>query len=226
MFGKKRAKTLIIIFAGCLLVAASLGVMANNQAGKSQVGSRQLTLNNADLSTLKADREANPEPQTLVNPVVSTPGTIDQAKAVPKAVSTNKSPTVAKKIVTTKPSPVAKSPVSSVAPAKSQSSVNTTPSRGGNRTLTMLATAYDPGPASNGKWAGISYLGNPLEYGIVAVDPNVIPLGSHLYIEGYGDGYAADTGGAIKGNRIDLCFNTYQEAMDFGMKNVQVTILK
>ncbi|HLO98920.1 MAG TPA: 3D domain-containing protein [Fimbriimonas sp.] len=93
------------------------------------------------------------------------------------------------------------------------------------RTMTMNATAYEPGPASNGKWAGTTALGIPPRYGIVAVDPRVIKLGSLLYVEGYGMAYAADTGGAIKGNRIDLCFATHAQVYAFGRKKVTVHIL-
>jgi 3D (Asp-Asp-Asp) domain-containing protein len=60
----------------------------------------------------------------------------------------------------------------------------------------------------------------------VAVDPRVIPLRSRLYVEGYGLAIAGDTGRAIKGNRIDLGFNTYREAMRFGRRSVIVHILE
>jgi 3D (Asp-Asp-Asp) domain-containing protein len=50
-------------------------------------------------------------------------------------------------------------------------------------------------------------------------------MGTRLYVEGYGEGIAADQGGAIKGNRLDLCFSSHQEALDWGIKTVKVTIL-
>lgn len=62
--------------------------------------------------------------------------------------------------------------------------------------------------------------------GIVAVDPKVIPLGTRLYIDGYGYARAMDTGGAIKGNKIDLFFDTKAEALKWGRRSVQVFILK
>ncbi|MBP8819787.1 MAG: hypothetical protein KBG91_05085 [Syntrophomonadaceae bacterium] len=49
-------------------------------------------------------------------------------------------------------------------------------------------------------------------------------MGSRLYIEGYGDAIAADQGNAIKGNRIDLCFSTHQQALNWGIKTVKVTL--
>ena len=59
----------------------------------------------------------------------------------------------------------------------------------------------------------------------VAVDPNVIPLNSLLYIEGYGIFVAMDTGGAIKGNRVDLCFYTRAECIQFGRRKCRVYVL-
>jgi 3D (Asp-Asp-Asp) domain-containing protein len=63
-------------------------------------------------------------------------------------------------------------------------------------------------------------------YGVVAVDPRHIPLGSRLYIEGYGFAIAGDTGGAIKGHRIDLGYGNYRAARSFGRKKVTVHVLK
>jgi 3D (Asp-Asp-Asp) domain-containing protein len=90
----------------------------------------------------------------------------------------------------------------------------------------MEATAYYPGPECTGKYAiyGLTYTGKKAGYGLVAVDPRVIPLGTTLYVEGYGYAEAADIGGAIKGNKIDLCFNTYREAKEYGRKKIKVCI--
>ncbi|HHW60402.1 MAG TPA: hypothetical protein GX404_00680 [Syntrophomonadaceae bacterium] len=107
------------------------------------------------------------------------------------------------------------------------SNVSRSGSSRGSYTLTMKATAYCPCAKCNYPYYGKpSYIGLPLGYGIVAVDPRVIPMGSKLYIEGYGHAIAADQGGAIKGNRIDLCFSSHQEALRWGMKNVKVTVIK
>ncbi|MDY3118174.1 MAG: 3D domain-containing protein [Peptoniphilus sp.] len=92
--------------------------------------------------------------------------------------------------------------------------------------IVMKATAYDP---SAGKWTAS---GTRARVGVVAVDPRVIPLGTKLYIESadgfptYGFAVAEDTGGAIKGNRIDLFYNTSGEANNFGRRNVVVYILE
>ena len=92
--------------------------------------------------------------------------------------------------------------------------------------LVMEATAYDPGPRSCGKWAsGYTATGAKAEKGIVAVDDRVIPMGTRMYIPGYGFALAADRGGAIKGMRIDLCYATYAEAIQFGRRKVKVYLL-
>lgn len=101
----------------------------------------------------------------------------------------------------------------------------------------MIATAYDLSYASTGKLPGmpdygITASGTQARVGAVAVDPTVIPLGTKLYVEyadgsgGYGFATAEDTGSAIKGYRIDLFFNTYQECINFGRKRVIVYVLE
>ncbi|MGE5404844.1 MAG: 3D domain-containing protein, partial [Candidatus Saccharibacteria bacterium] len=99
-------------------------------------------------------------------------------------------------------------------------------SQTGNRVVNMVATAYDDSDECNYPFGGYpSFIGLPLRVGIVAVDPSFIPLGTKLYVQGYGEAIAADTGGAIKGNRIDLFYPTHKSASDFGIQNVKVYIL-
>lgn len=102
-------------------------------------------------------------------------------------------------------------------------------SRGEHRTrkiLKMSASAYEPGPRSCGKYAsGRTACGLKAGYGIAAVDPRVIPLGTKLYVEGYEYAIAGDRGRAIKGNKIDLCFKTVREALNFGRRTVVVHVL-
>ena len=62
--------------------------------------------------------------------------------------------------------------------------------------------------------------------GIVAVDPRVIPYYTKMYIPGYGIAIAGDTGGAIRGNRVDLFMDSYEEAINWGRRNVEVYILE
>ncbi|MCE5286715.1 MAG: G5 domain-containing protein [Pelosinus sp.] len=87
----------------------------------------------------------------------------------------------------------------------------------------MEATAYNPW---DGGGAGITASGIQARHGVVAVDPGIIPLGTRVYIPGYGLALAADTGGDIIGNRIDLCFESYAEAIHFGRRTVKVYILE
>lgn len=115
-----------------------------------------------------------------------------------------------------------------------------TPSRGGKvfytNSLRMRSTAYSASSADTGKSPGDSGFGitasgtvarrNSNSYSSVAVDPRVIPLGTRLYIEGYGYGIAEDTGGAIKGNKIDLFFNSGSEVDNWGARWVNVYVVK
>lgn len=62
--------------------------------------------------------------------------------------------------------------------------------------------------------------------GMIAVDPKVIAMGSKVYVEGYGYAVAADTGGAIRGNRIDVFFPTLRQCVDWGRKSVRIYVIK
>jgi 3D (Asp-Asp-Asp) domain-containing protein len=93
----------------------------------------------------------------------------------------------------------------------------------GKEIVHMEATGYAPW---TGKGVGdITAIGMKAGYGVVAVDPTVIPLRSVLFIEGYGRAIAGDTGGAIKGHRIDLGFDTARQAIQFGRRPVRIYIL-
>jgi 3D (Asp-Asp-Asp) domain-containing protein len=95
------------------------------------------------------------------------------------------------------------------------------------KVMTMVATAYDPSPASCGYGSnGLTKLGLKAGYGHVAVDPRVIKLGTRVFVEGYGFAIASDIGSAIKGNRIDLCFESRSTCMQFGRRKVRVHVLK
>lgn len=96
--------------------------------------------------------------------------------------------------------------------------------------ITMKSTAYTAGPESTGKRPGqpgygITASGMKARKGVVAVDRSLIPFGTKLYIEGYGMAIAADTGGAIKGNKIDVFMNSYNDAINWGVRNVNVYFL-
>src|SRR5699024_8712476 len=95
------------------------------------------------------------------------------------------------------------------------------------QTMTVEATAYT---AECEGCSGITATGIDLTQDrnakVVAVDPSVIPLGSTVHVEGYGTAIAGDTGGAIKGNRIDVHVPTTDEALQWGRKNVNITVEK
>ncbi|MED4401035.1 3D domain-containing protein [Metabacillus fastidiosus] len=92
--------------------------------------------------------------------------------------------------------------------------------------LTVTASAYT---ASCKGCSGITATGINLKKNsdkkVIAVDPKVIPLGTEVHVEGYGNAIAADTGGAIKGKRIDVFFPSKRDALNWGKKSVKVTIL-
>ena len=89
-------------------------------------------------------------------------------------------------------------------------------------TYSMTATAYTGGTYTA---MGLRPVRDPNGLSSVAVDPNVIPLGSKVYVEGYGYAIASDTGGAIKGNKIDLYMNSVQECFAFGRRTVTVHLV-
>lgn len=90
--------------------------------------------------------------------------------------------------------------------------------------MALRATSYCPyGDASGG--GPSTAVGLPAAYGIIAVDPRFIPLGAHVYVERYGHALAADTGGAIKGRIIDVCYESPALTSAFGRRNVTARIL-
>lgn len=103
---------------------------------------------------------------------------------------------------------------------------NKSTSTSGGKTLTMSASAYTAGcnGCSGYTSTGIDLNANPNKK-VVAVDPSVIPLGTRVWVEGYGEAIAGDTGGNITGNRIDLHFPNKEAALAFGQRSVTVKII-
>ena len=122
-------------------------------------------------------------------------------------------------------SEITKDPVKEVVEVGTKKGTVAPNGKNAKRVIVMQATAYDPTAGSK------TAIGTRARVGAVAVDPKVIPLGSKLYIESmdgfasYGYATAEDTGGAIKGNRIDLFYNSNAEANRFGRRNVKVYVL-
>lgn len=144
------------------------------------------------------------------------------------------------KLPAAKPAAAAKANTTAAAMASAAASAATVSTPQGEksyvRKLTAKASAYTASAEENGGWAGLDYMGNRLAFGTIAVDPKVIPLGSKVYVTGYShpglpaDGFigrATDTGGSIKGNRIDIFVPQSQEqAKKFSFQEVTVYVLE
>lgn len=220
-----------------MILTLSLGVI-----GVSAYAGRAAGRNAANLAALQtaATNPAN-EPATGAQVAIQTPASAAVAESTAKA-----KPTVSAKTTTTKPT--ATTTTQTTRPRTTTST--TTTSRATNTVLTadgkslsyrgmlsMVATAYDATYDSNGDWGPVCALdGSRLRPGMIAVDPKVIPLGSKVYVTGYTHpalpfggfvGIAADTGGAIKGNRIDIYMEASPSSVSaFGFQTVKVYILK
>ncbi|MFJ7886630.1 LysM peptidoglycan-binding domain-containing protein [Lysinibacillus xylanilyticus] len=124
--------------------------------------------------------------------------------------------------------PAATAPSTSKTASKVHTPAETAPStsKTAAKEITVEASAYT---ASCEGCTGITATGINLKTNpnakVISVDPAIIPLGSKVYVEGYGEAIAGDTGGAIKGNRIDVFFPSQQDAINFGVKQLKVTIL-
>ncbi|OGS23515.1 MAG: hypothetical protein A2314_05675 [Elusimicrobia bacterium RIFOXYB2_FULL_50_12] len=92
--------------------------------------------------------------------------------------------------------------------------------------LKMIATAYYPGDPLAWRDGTVTFLGQKMQRGIVAVDPRIIPLRTRVYVPGYGYGFAGDTGSAIKNMRIDLGVNNAHEEKEWMHRRVTVYILE
>jgi len=124
--------------------------------------------------------------------------------------------------------PEATAPSTSNTASKDNAPETTAPSANNtaSKEIIVEASAYT---ASCEGCSGITATGIDLKANpnakVISVDPSVIPLGSKVYVEGYGEAIAGDTGGAIKGKRIDVFFPSQQDAINFGVKQLKVTIL-
>jgi 3D (Asp-Asp-Asp) domain-containing protein len=112
------------------------------------------------------------------------------------------------------------------AEAEAEAPAETANNETAQNVLNMEATAYtaDCEGCSGITATGINLKENP-DQKVISVDPNVIPLGTKVHVEGYGNAVAGDTGGAIKGNKIDIFMPSQEDAINFGRKTVKVTIL-
>ncbi|MBL0386443.1 LysM peptidoglycan-binding domain-containing protein [Tumebacillus sp. ITR2] len=177
---------------------------------------------------------------------------IGEVITIPVGKNTNITPVV--KAIETSPAPAkgaehAATPAPARAEAKAPTPVRTTPvlapvkqpaaptvaGKEYSKTVDVAATAYGPGNIM-WQWGGKTKMGTQVREGVISVDPNVIPLGSKVWVTGYNSpllpagGFfatAEDTGGAIKGNRIDIYIDAnHTQLIQFGKQNIQLYILK
>ncbi|MBM7653873.1 LysM peptidoglycan-binding and 3D domain-containing protein [Neobacillus cucumis] len=161
------------------------------------------------------------ETSTPAAPAAPTSNTSAE-KSTPAAPAASTSNTSAEKSTPAAPA----APTSNTSPEKSAPAAPAAPTEDtGSKEITVKATAYTASceGCSGTTATGINLKANP-ETKVIAVDPSVIPLGSKVYVEGYGEAVAGDTGGAIKGNRIDIFIPSEHDAINFGVKQVKVTI--
>ena len=216
---------------------------------------QEIVLHKAEVSIVKETEGIPFETQTVSNTALASGKTNvksegeDGLREVSYTVVTRNGEVVSKTIAGTA---ILKNPVNKIVengtlvakkaePQKTTKPATSSASRSGDqkrsgRVISMRATAYDlsyesTGVSSSQPGYGITASGMKAQYGVVAVDPKVIPLGTRLYIESadgkyvYGEAVAGDTGGAIKGNKIDLFMNTRQDCLNFGVRQVNVYIL-
>ncbi|SFM04223.1 3D domain-containing protein [Pelosinus propionicus] len=201
-------------------------IRENLRTNKTQLKTFQSSVpqNRAETSVQPSAEKASPiatEKNTLIKPDLASKPT--SKEAAPTISTKTKEKSVIAKKDSQKVQDKSDSPKST---EKEQASG--APSKY-EKVLDIKATAYSPGPLDNDQWGDKTYLGTTIRPGVVAVDPKVIPLGSRLYVE-YPDGHgeyavAEDTGGAIKGNRIDIAIMNRDKATEFGIKPVKVYVV-
>ncbi|MGM0844795.1 MAG: LysM peptidoglycan-binding domain-containing protein [Bacillota bacterium] len=163
-----------------------------------------IDLDNRGIATLvqKQEQASTTEQATTTEEPVAEPAAEETATAEPAAVE------------------------ESVPAQPTETPVNTQPTQEAANAITVSATAYTASceGCSGITKTGVDLIANP-DAKVIAVDPNVIPLGTEVYVEGYGYATAQDIGGAIKGNKIDVFIPERQDALAWGVRSVKVTIL-
>ncbi|EDV18087.1 cell wall-binding protein EntB [Bacillus anthracis] len=180
---------------------------------------------------VKVQEVAKPKEEVKVQEVVKPKEEV-KVQEVAKAKEEAKAQEIAKAKEEAKAQEIAKAKEEAKArealKAKEESKNN---AQSAKRELTVVATAYTADPSENGTYGGrvLTAMGHDLTANpnmrIIAVDPKVIPLGSKVWVEGYGEAIAGDTGSAIKGNRIDVLMGSKSKAMNWGRQTVKVKIL-
>ncbi|MGG0301374.1 cell wall-binding protein EntB [Bacillus albus] len=174
---------------------------------------------------VKVQEVVKPKEEVKVQEVVK-PKEEEKAQEEAKAKEEEKAREIAKAKEEEKAREIAKAKEEAKVKEESKNNIQSA-----KRELTVVATAYTADPSENGTYGGrvLTAMGHDLTANpnmrIIAVDPKVIPLGSKVWVEGYGEAIAGDTGSAIKGNRIDVLMGSKSKAMNWGRQTVKVKIL-
>ncbi|MFJ8412557.1 cell wall-binding protein EntD [Bacillus paramycoides] len=165
-------------------------------------------------------------------PVIERKEIPAQAEAPTKVKTEAKNDTAVNRKAPAKSEETSKPEAQAKPTAKSVAKSTETNAPAGGREITVEATAYTANPSENGTYGGrvLTAMGHDLTANpnmkVIAVDPKVIPLGSKVWVEGYGEAIAGDTGGAIKGNRIDVLVGSDSNADSWGRKSVKVKVIQ
>ncbi|MEH7416007.1 LysM peptidoglycan-binding domain-containing protein [Neobacillus drentensis] len=188
-----------------LLIFNSINTTNSAVTEKEAIPAAQSQKESAPAVSAASSSNTGSEESTPVTPAASTSNTSSE-KSAPAAPAAPTSNTSSEK----------SAPAAPAAPTSNTSS----------KEITVKATAYTASceGCSGTTATGINLKADP-NAKVIAVDPSVIPLGSKVYVEGYGEAVAGDTGGAIKGNRIDIFIPSEHDAINFGVKQVKVTII-
>lgn len=179
-------------------------------------------IDGAKTNTAVSNKPIKLVAQDSKEPITSANNNTSVTENKPEASAPSTSNTTSKENT-----PEATAPSTSNSTSKENAPEATAPSTNtASKEIIVEASAYT---ASCEGCSGITATGIDLKANpntkVISVDPTIIPLGSKVYVEGYGEAIAGDTGGAIKGKRIDVFFPSQQDAINFGVKQLKVTIL-
>lgn len=189
---------------------------ADLEDGNAKINELQRMLNDTENSFKEKDKEA----QELKDKLKKEQDNIKKIKVELKDALAKKKARLDKQYAVNNDSQEV--PQSDTSYSNVTSNVSTSSGSPSGRTFTVEATAYDGYGMGGMTASGVRI--NSQSDKVIAVDPSVIPLGSRVYVEGYGEAIAADTGGAIKGNIIDLNMS-HGEAIAWGRRPVNITVL-
>ncbi len=175
-----------------------------------------------------AENEVQPVEETTPaeQPKPAAETTASQSDSAPAAETAKPETEPAPAVETAKPETESAPAVETAKPEESKPDAEAATEKTSQKVLTMEATAYTANceGCSGITATGINLKENPNQK-VISVDPSVIPLGTKVHVEGYGEAIAGDTGGAIKGNKIDIFIPSKEDAVNFGRQTVKVTIL-